>query len=160
MKSAFKLIVIALVVLAIVWWYRSRGPSPEERLARHFDDICEIAADHVKSPERGVESLFAYLGKHSPTMMKHLGATVVTVQKASDHERRARKARDRMRAPLVRCAPTLERFFNAVERDEAARTKLEAGLERLARTLEILFGAGGSHAIEDWLPDSSRFLSR
>lgn len=139
-----RLKVLLLVLILVVWWWRSgKGSQPDQKLVGHLDNLCEIAKDNVKTPDRGVERWFGYMGKHTPDMMKQLGATFVAIERVKDddaHDRRARKAADRLHANLRKCEHHYERFFEAVESDPAASQRFARGMMRLGRTLEILLG--------------------
>jgi len=39
-------------------------PEPDQRLAAHLEDLCEIARARTSRPERGVKRLGAYLAKN------------------------------------------------------------------------------------------------
>jgi hypothetical protein len=79
-------------------------------------------------------------------MMKEFGDTLVVIERIADdgaHDKRARKAGQRIRKPLIKCERDLQRFFAAVERNPEASKLMERGSERLGRTLELIFGAEG-----------------
>lgn len=155
MKKVLRILILIILIALVVWWYRSDRSAPDRKLARHFDELCEIAGANIKSPSRGVDRTFKYLGKHSPEMLQQLGETLVLIEQISDdgkHDRRARKAAKRLRAPLVACQETFARFGEAIEANPEARGKLERGFERLGRTLEILFGADGREVLRQWMP--------
>ncbi|MBZ0230756.1 MAG: hypothetical protein K8M05_00270 [Deltaproteobacteria bacterium] len=121
-------------------------PAPDERLAQHLRNLCEVAEDGAIEPRTGVRKLMRYYGDHGPDMLHAFGATLVTIERVADdaaHDARARVARDRIQRPLVECAETWERFAEAVENDREASETLERGLTRFGRTLEILFGDAG-----------------
>ena len=139
--------VIATVLLG--WWWVGGGDdnelaksgAPDQELAAHYDGLCKVIRSNVRSPKQGVEKMFAYLGRHSPAMFKLFGDTLVLIERTEDdeaHDKRAKKARNTMQAPLIRCAPHLEKFFGAVEQDPEASALLARGLERLGRTIEII----------------------
>ena len=139
------------VALIALWWaWPERGEAPDERLVGHMNATCAIAKEHVATPERGVGELFAYLGEHSPQMMKEFGELLVLIERIEDdvqHDARAKQAAKRLRGAALRCEPHWERFFLAVERDPKARARFERGVERLGRTLEILFGGKGASLV-------------
>ena len=147
MKTQWKILLLALVVGA-VWMYRGGASNaPDEKLAKHFNGICKIAKTNVKTPEKGVKSLFHYLGHHSSSMMKEFGDTLTVIERIDDdaaHDERARLAGKRIRKPLARCERDLQRFFAAVERNPEASALMERGSERLGRTLELIFGPEGN----------------
>lgn len=120
--------------------------DPDERLALHFTHLCAIAEDGVDHPRPGIERFLRYHGDHSPDMASALAETLVVIERTADdgaHDRRARLARDRMRAPVVACEETLGEFFAAVAEDPQASRTLERATTRLNRTIEIVFGGGG-----------------
>jgi hypothetical protein len=122
---------------------KSVRPEPDERLAHHLRNLCEVAEDGAIEPRTGVLKLMRYYGDHGPDMLQAFGATLVTIERIADdaaHDRRARVARDRIQKPLLDCAETWEEFAEAVENDPEASETLERGMTRLGRTLEILFG--------------------
>jgi hypothetical protein len=117
--------------------------QPDERLAGHFTRLCEVAADGVAHPQRGVRKLMRYHGDHGPDMLEAFGATLVLIERIEDdtlHDARARLARARIQAPLIACEETWIDFGEAVEADPEASRILEEGLVRLGRTLEIIVG--------------------
>ncbi len=117
--------------------------EPDERLAQHLRNLCEVAEDGAIEPRTGVRKLMRYYGDHGPDMLHAFGATLVTIERIDDdtaHDKRARVARDRIQKPLLDCADTWEEFAQAVENDPEASKTLEHGMTRLGRTLEILFG--------------------
>jgi hypothetical protein len=116
--------------------------APDEKLAGHFEDLCEIARNNIDSPEKGVRQLGRYFGKHTGDMLGEFGDTIATIEKIDDedkHDDRAAVARDRIHAPWIACGPDWQRFFDAVDRDPGASQTLQHGIERLGRTLEIIF---------------------
>lgn len=121
------------------------GPAdPDERLAHHFERLCRIAERGVDEPEAGVRKMMRYYGDHGPDMLEDFGDMLVMIERIDDdeaHDRRARRARDRLHAPILACDETWEEFAQAVEADPEASKALERGINRLARTLEILSGA-------------------
>ena len=147
MKTHWKLLLV-VAVLGAVWIYRGGGnKAPDEKLAGHFSGICKIAKTNANSPVKGVKRLFHFLGQHSSSMMKEFGDTLILIERISDdeaHDKRARKAGQRIRKPFIRCERDLERFFIAVESNPEASALMERGSERLGRTLELIFGAEGS----------------
>ncbi|MDQ3365587.1 MAG: hypothetical protein M3680_09175 [Myxococcota bacterium] len=116
--------------------------SPDEELADHFDELCEIARDHVDAPEQGVRKLGRYLGKHADDMLGDFGATLATIERIEDdrrHDDRARLARDRMRKPLLACERDWMRFGEAVEANPKASALVDRFARRINRTFEIIF---------------------
>lgn len=125
---------------------RSVRAEPDERLAQHLRNLCDVAEDGAIEPRTGVRKLMRYYGDHGPDMLHAFGATLVTIERVADddaHDARARLARERIQRPLVECAETWQRFAEAVENDPEASETLERGVTRLGRTLEILFGDAG-----------------
>ena len=117
--------------------------DPDEKLAQHLRNLCEVAEDGAIEPRTGVRKLMRYYGDHGPDMLHAFGATLVTIERVHNddaHDARARVARDRIQKPLIECAETWEKFAQAVEADPEASATLERGVARLSRTLEILFG--------------------
>lgn len=125
---------------------KSVRTEPDERLAQHLRNLCDVAEDGAIEPRTGVRKLMRYYGDHGPDMLHAFGATLVTIERIADddaHDVRARVARERIQRPLVECAETWQRFADAVENDPEASATLERGVTRLGRTLEILFGDAG-----------------
>ncbi|HEY5921981.1 MAG TPA: hypothetical protein VIV11_09945 [Kofleriaceae bacterium] len=120
--------------------------APDVRLANHFDKMmCGIARDNVNNPERGVRKLGHYLDKHARDMFGDFGDMLATIERIRDddkHDRRAEKARDRLRKAVIACARDWNRFGEAVGNDPKAVELLENFNERLGRTFEIIFGDG------------------
>ena len=144
-KSAWRWLLLLLVMIVVIWFWRSRRP-PDERLAAHFEAICDIAEHDADHPSRGVDHLFAYLGANSPDMMRDFGDTLVLIERIDDdeaHDARARIAAERLQAPLIGCAEELQRFGQAIQNDPEAAAKFQRGVERFTRTIEILFGGPG-----------------
>jgi hypothetical protein len=154
-KKLIRILVLIVIVALVVWYMRSERRTPDGKLARHFDKLCKIAGSNIDSPERGVDRTFEYLGEHSPEMLSQLGETLVAIEQIGNddkHDRRAREAARRLRAPLVACEETFASFVEAVGANPKARAKAERGLDRFGRTLEILFGAANRDAFREWLP--------
>jgi hypothetical protein len=135
--------VVALVSASAV--FASRGcrheVAPDQQLGDHLAALCEVARDHVKTPEQGVRQLGRYLGKHTGEMMGELGSTFALIERIDDddaHDERAGIARKRIQGPLRACAADWERFAEAIEADPEASELITRGLERLGRTLEII----------------------
>lgn len=153
MKRQTKIALSVLLLAVVLWWlWPERKAAPDQRLVAHMDATCEIARKNVDTPNKGVEKLFGYLGRHTPDMMEQFGALLVTIERIPDdekHDQRARKAARRLREASRRCESDWERFFIAVEEDPKARERLERGVERFGRTLEILFG-GDSRILPSW----------
>ena len=69
-------VVGALVAGGVVMAMRgclSKAP-PDARLADRFTDLCDIARDNVKTPEKGVRALGKYMVKHTDDLFSELGA--------------------------------------------------------------------------------------
>ena len=123
--------------------FRTTSSAPDERLAKRLGDMCEIARDNVKAPEKGLRKLGGYLDKNVDKLMADYGAMFATIERISDdakHDARARLARDRLRKPLVGCDRDWQRFTDAVNADPAASALLERFVQRLGRTIEIISG--------------------
>lgn len=122
----------------------SRTPAPDERLAGRLTDLCEIARQHVDTPEAGVRQIGRYLDRHTGDLLGEWGDTLAAIERIPDdgkHDDRARLARDRIRRPLLACQRDWMRFGQAVENDPAAKAMVERFSERLSRTFEII-GSG------------------
>ncbi len=133
----------ALVAGGVV--YTTRGCinqlDPDQKLAAHLGDLCEIARDNIKTPEHGLRGIGRYLLKHGGEMTGELGSTISMIEAIDDdkkHDKRAELARDRLLA--VRCGGDWERFMEAVDADPEAYELLEHHIQRLGRTLEIIIG--------------------
>ncbi len=138
-------IVPALLVGGVVAYQLSGclNKDPDQKLADRFDDLCEIAADNVETPETGVRKLGRYLGSHTDDILGDLGGTIQLIERIDNddaHDARAQIARERIGKPLRECEQTWMEFFEAVEADPEADALLERGVARLGRTLEIIFG--------------------
>jgi hypothetical protein len=145
-------VTAALLVGGIV--FASRGclgclgaeAAPDQRLVKHFDELCEIARHHVETPAKGVRKLGRYMGKHLEHMLGDFGATIAMIEKIADdgkHDARARTAHERLARSLQACEADWSEFDEAVEHDPEARALVERAAMRLSRTLEILFGGDG-----------------
>ncbi|HLL24948.1 MAG TPA: hypothetical protein VK427_22595 [Kofleriaceae bacterium] len=122
----------------------ANSEAPDEQLADHFEELCEIASDNIEEPKRGVIKLGRYMGRHLDDMMGDFGATIVEIEKISDddkHDRRAELARKRMHAPWIACERKWVSFWQAVEDDPEASEIANHASERLGRTLEIIFSS-------------------
>lgn len=120
--------------------------APDERLALHFTHLCGIAKDGIDQPRTGIKRWLGYHGDHGPDMAAAMAETLVVIERTADdaaHDRRARLARQRLQAPLLKCQDTLGEFFTAVAEDDQAAATLERASIRLNRTLEILLGKDG-----------------
>jgi hypothetical protein len=165
-KNAWRWLLLLAVIIVAIWFWRSRRP-PDERLAAHFEAICDIAEHDADHPSRGVDHLFAYLGANSPEMMRDLGDTLVLIERIDDdaaHDARAQTAAERLQMPLIACAAELQRFGEAIENDPEAAAKFQRGAERFVRTLQILLGGPGGarltpRALLDQLTGMSARLS-
>lgn len=137
----------ALVAGGVVMTMRgclARKPAPDVRLAGRLTDLCEIARDHVDTPEKGLRMMGRYLDEHTGDMFGEWGDTLAAIERIPNddkHDDRARLARDRIRKPLYACQRDWARFGQAVDKDPAARALLENFSERLSRTFEII-GSG------------------
>jgi hypothetical protein len=124
----------------------SSEPAPDERLAKHFDNMCGIARDNIKTPERGVRKLGHYLDKHARDMFGDFGDMLATIERIPDddkHDRRAEKARNRLQRPFIACARDWNRFGEAVDNDPKALELVQHFGDRLSRTFEIIFSGAG-----------------
>lgn len=142
-------------VLAMRGCLNQKKVEPDQQLAKHFDDLCDIARKNVETPEKGVRAMGKYLQRHTDDMLAEWGMTIVTIESIGNddkHDARARTARDRLQQPLRACAADWARFGQAVENDPAASELVGHTAERLNRTLEILFG-GRAHFDFAHLPD-------
>lgn len=122
--------------------------QPDERLALHFTHLCELAREGTDEPRQGIVRWLRYHGDHGPDMASAFTETLVAIERIADdaaHDARARKARERLRAPLVACEDDLAAFFAAVADDRDASATVERATARLNRTLEILLGTDGAN---------------
>jgi hypothetical protein len=116
--------------------------APDEELADHFTELCDIAKANVEDPKKGVRKLGGYLGRHLDDIFGDFGSTLVTIEKIRDdkkHDDRARLARDRMQKPWLACQRDWERFWVAVDQDPEASQLANHAAERLGRTFKIIF---------------------
>ncbi len=138
--------VAALVVVgAIAVWEVSceSGPAPDQQLAAHIEDICEIGRKNIETPKKGVKKLGGYLAKNLGDITGSFGNTIAAIERIpSDdkHDARARLARDRIHAPVIVCAGDWNRFAEAVMADPEAAAMVERAGTRLSRTFDILLG--------------------
>lgn len=138
--------VSALVAGGLVYGLKARSgclnaSAPDQRLAQHFDEMCDIARDHAKSPEKGVKKLGKYLVVNLGSITGSFGSLIATIERVRDdeaHDERAVLARDRLHA--VSCPDDWNEFADAVEADPEATALVNEGIARLSRTLEILLG--------------------
>jgi hypothetical protein len=139
----------ALAAGGVVYGLRggcANSAAPDEELADHFEELCEIAADNIDAPKQGVKKLGRYLGRHLDDILGDFGSTIVTIEKISDdkkHDERARLARDRMQAPWIACQSEWQRFWTAVDSDPEAAELANHAAERVSRTFEIIFSSTG-----------------
>jgi hypothetical protein len=137
-------VVGALVAGGVVMTMRgclSKQAAPDERLAGRLTDLCEIAKQHVATPEDGLRAMGRYLDRHTGDLFGEWGDTLAAIERIPNddkHDARARLARDRIRRPLYACQRDWMRFGQAVENDPAAKALLEHFNERLSRTFEII----------------------
>jgi hypothetical protein len=148
MRKTLTVVAAFVIGFLIVRSVATTAHAPDEKLADHLDSMCAIAERGIKSPDDGVRRLFGYFGENGPQMLHTFGDLLVEIERIDDdgrHDARARLAHKRLRARLVACRATWERFGEAIERDEQAAHRLERGLDRFGRTIEIIFGeaAGG-----------------
>ena len=140
-------LVTALVAGGAVYGIRGgcvNSTAPDEDLADHFEELCEIAGDNIDTPKKGVKKLGRYLGRHLDDIFGDFGATLVTIEKVSDdrkHDERARLARDRMQRPWVECRSDWQSFWMAVDEDPEATEIANRAADRLGRTFEIIFSS-------------------
>ena len=118
--------------------------APDEELADHFSELCEIAGDNIDTPKKGVKKLGGYLARHLDDMLGDFGSTIVTIEKIKDdrkHDERARLARDRMQKPWISCQRDWMQFWTAVDEDPEASELANRAIDRLGRTFEIIFSS-------------------
>lgn len=135
-------VVAAGMVFAMRGCLNETTKAPDERLAKRFDELCEIARDNVQSPVRGVRKLGRYMAKHTGELLGDFGSTIAAIERIPDdarHDDRARLARDRLRKPLRACERDWARFGEAIEANPEASAMMERFSVRLNRTFEILF---------------------
>ena len=117
-------LVVAALVLGGVVSIASRGCfrqptlAPDERYASHMSSLCEIAREHVKTPEPGVRKLGRYLARHTGDIVKDLADTIALIEMIDDddkHDDRARVTRERWQR--VQCTAAWNEFFDAVQQD-------------------------------------------
>jgi len=119
------------------------GPDPDQRFAKHLEDICEIGRANIETPRKGVKKLGTYLAKNLGDITGAFGSTIAAIERIpSDdkHDARARLARDRIHAPVLMCAGDWNRFAEAVMGDPEAAAMVERAGNRLSRTFDILLG--------------------
>lgn len=141
-------LVPAVLAGGVLWGVRGGclddAEAPDQELAGHLADLCDIARDHISAPEKGVRKLGRYLGKHADDMFGDFGGTLAIIERIDDdrkHDDRARVARDRIHKPLRACERDWQRFAQAVEADPKASALVERFGRRLNRTFEIIFSA-------------------
>ncbi|MBA3455732.1 MAG: hypothetical protein H0T42_21735 [Deltaproteobacteria bacterium] len=142
--------VTLVVVGGIGMGLRSRAgcanqADPDQQLAQHFENICDLARDHVETPAKGVRKLGRYFAKNLGDMTGTLGSTIAMIERVPNddkHDARARLARDRINAPLYECEDDWKRFAEAVAEDPDALEMVDRAEVRLARTIAIFFGNG------------------
>jgi hypothetical protein len=131
------------VVFAMRGCLRTTSSAPDQRLAKRLGDICEIARDNVKTPEKGVRKLGMYLDKNVDKLLADYGATIAAIERIPDdkkHDDRARVTHDRLFKVKAACERDMERFVQAVGDDPAASALVQRFAERLSRTMEIISG--------------------
>jgi hypothetical protein len=144
-----KWILAALVAGGVVLGVRAAAGTaqdPDEKLAGHFDDLCEIAGDNIDSPVRGVRRLGTYFAANTGNMYGAWGDTLMAIEQIPDddaHDERAYLARERLGRPLLECIDTWGEFAEAVDRDREATELVQTAMERLSRTLEIILDGSG-----------------
>ena len=129
------------VVFAMRGCLRTTSSAPDQRLAKRMGDLCDIARNNVKTPEKGVRKIGAYLDKNVDKLLADYGAMFAAIERIPDdakHDDRARLARDRLRK--ADCQKDWKRFSDAVSEDPAASALVQRFGERLSRTLEIIGG--------------------
>ncbi|HTL32748.1 MAG TPA: hypothetical protein VL326_06475 [Kofleriaceae bacterium] len=129
------------VVFATRGCLSTASRAPDERVAKRLGDICDIARDNVKTPEKGVRKLGGYLDKNVDKLLADYGAMFAAIERIPDdkrHDDRARLARDRLRKAA--CESDMQRFAEAIKADPKASALLERFAERFSRTLEIISG--------------------
>jgi len=120
--------------------------DPDQKLAKHLEDLCGIARTNVETPERGVKHLGRYFAKNLGNITGAFGDTIAVIERVSDdtkHDARARLARDRIHGPLIACEGDWIRFGEAVEANPKATAMIERAGIRLNRTFDILLGKRG-----------------
>ena len=95
------LLIMGVAAVAVGYSVRSCGSSeaPDERIAGRFEDVCGIARRNLSTPERGVDELFAFLGKQTPDLLHDWGELFVSIERIADdkqHDDRARLAHERI----------------------------------------------------------------
>lgn len=128
----------------------STTSAPDEKIAERMADICVIARDGANDPVKGVKKLGKYFDAHTGDLLGEWGETLATIERIPDdrkHDDRARLARDRIQAPLIRCSRELQRFGNAIEASPEASAMMQRFSVRFNRTIEIIFGGKNLDAI-------------
>ena len=140
-------LVTALIGAGAVYGLRGgcvNSSAPDEELADHFEELCEIASHNIDSPKKGVKKLGRYMARHLDDILGDFGATIITIEKVSDdkkHDERARLARDRMQQPWIECQSEWQEFWMAVDEDPEASEMANRAADRLGRTFEIIFSS-------------------
>lgn len=140
-------LVTALVAGGAVYGIRGgcvNSTAPDEELADHFEELCEIAGDNIDTPKKGVKKIGRYFARHLDDILGDFGSTIVTIEKISDdrkHDERARLARDRMQRPWMECRNEWQQFWIAVDGDPEASEMANRAMDRLGRTFEIIFNS-------------------
>jgi hypothetical protein len=122
--------------------------DPDVRLGNHFDHMCQIARDNVKSPVKGVRALGGYLDKNFGDMHAAWGETIVMIERVddeADHDERAREARDHIFGPVIDCVEDWNEFGEAVAENEEAMELVQHRADRVGRTFEIIFSSRSHH---------------
>lgn len=133
----------------------STSSAPDEKIAERMADICVIARDGGNDAVKGVKKLGKYFDAHTGDLLGEWGETLAAIERISDdrkHDDRARLARDRIQAPLIRCSRELQRFGNAIEANPEASAMMQRFSVRFNRTIEIIFGGKQLDAIKALAP--------
>jgi len=129
----------------------STTSAPDQKIAERMAEICVIARDGANDPVKGVKKLGKYFDAHTGDLLGEWGETLATIQRIPDDRKpdaRARLARDRIQAPLIRCNRELQRFGNAIEASPEASAMMQRFSVRFNRTLEIIFGGKNLDAVK------------
>jgi hypothetical protein len=135
--------------------------APDEELADHFEELCEIAGDNIDTPKKGVKKLGKYFARHLDDMLSDFGSTIVAIETIKDddkHDARAYLAKERMQKPWIACYRDWQQFWTAVDEDPEASAIANRTIERLGRTLEIIFSGHAKNVTVRTLPDA--FIKR
>lgn len=120
--------------------------KPEEKVAKHLENIAEIMDDHKDKPKKGIEELREYVRDNLPAMAEAAAEAVVELDKIEDDKERVKRAEEMLKAlekPVKKVKESSGKFQEKVAKDKDAMKLMET-IQASYMAVGLALGAKGA----------------